>query len=67
MEKVIEVERLIKNHASVWAHYTHKEREEIAQELAKQIQQIENQYARSELYKRNYRCGEILYYISLWL
>ena len=67
MEKIISLERLIKNHAQVWAHYSHKEREEIAQELAKQIQQIENQYARSELYRRIYQLGDILYYISVWL
>ena len=67
MEKVIEVERLIKNHASVWAHYTHREREAVAQELAKQIQSIENPYAKSELYRRIYNLGHILYYIAIYL
>lgn len=67
MEKVKEIERLVRNHASAWRHYTYKEREEVAEYIAKQIHQVTNQYQKSELWRRIYQCGDILHYISMYL
>lgn len=67
MEKIQKIERAVKNFNVVWGQLTRAEREEIAMELAAEIKNIKNEYAKQELWRRIYICKHITHYIAKFM
>lgn len=66
MKMIIHLERLILNFSRTWGNFTPAEKDEIAEEIAREINKL-NKYQRSELWRRIHRCHNILSYIAKYL
>lgn len=66
MEKIIEIERAVKNFSRVWHNFTPEEKDEIGAEIAAKINKL-NSYQKSETWRRIHKCNNILYYIAPYL